>query len=183
MALDLVDGQCLDHEYPSAQFAKWYTLYQFISSWLAPLILIIAFHFGMIAKVVTHRKSIRKSTYRRTATGLQSKEATSAKTRNRKMIKILIVIVTLFAVLTLPIHIWYLWYEYSDRSETANYDLKVVEVFATLVYLHSAVNPIIYSIMDRNFREDVWSLFGMKDSRKQQAIPMRTLNGETLETC
>eukprot|EP00794_Sanderia_malayensis_P014022 gene14022-15481_t len=181
IALDVVDGVCFDEHYPSPQFAKWYTLYQFISSWLAPLLLIITFHFGMIIKVLAQRKSIRKSTYR--PTGRSTNEASRAKERNHKMIKILVVIVTLFATLTLPIHIWYLWYEYSDRSITESYDSKVLEIFATFVYLHSAVNPIIYSLMDTRFREDVKALFGCVESRaKRDGIPMRTLNGETGDT-
>lgn len=98
------------------------------------------------------------------------------------MVKILIVIATLFALLTLPIHIWYLWYEYSDRSETEHYSLEVVEIFAALVYMHSAVNPIIYSIMDRSFREDVKTLLGLRPPGVEE-FRMRVITGETQESC
>ena len=178
MALKMKDGYCSDEDYPHKDFGKWYTLYQFLSTWLVPLMLIIGFHCGMITKVVTHRRSIRKSTYRSTLTHTHPRSNTT-KMMNRKMIKILVVIVTLFAMLTLPIHIWYLWYEFSNRSSTANYDLMVIEIFATFVYLHSSVNPIIYSIMDRQFRDDIKLFFGIAPT-KQEEIPMRTMNADTL---
>ena len=99
----------------------------------------------------------------------------------RKMIKILVVIVTLFALLTLPIHIWYLWYEFSDRSESQNYSLEVVEIFASLVYMHSAVNPIIYSIMDRSFRQDVKVMLGRK-SQTRESIQLQGMGDTAKQT-
>ena len=86
------------------------------------------------------------------------------------MVKILVVIVTLFAVLTLPIHIWYLWYEFSDRWSVKGKGEDVLEIFASLVYLHSAINPIIYSIMDRSFREDVKTILCLKSQRKKSFL-------------
>ena len=179
MALDVQENICHDFTYPHPQFAKWYTLYQFLSTWLLPVFLIIFFHFGMVFKVVKHRKTIKRSTYRSPAdNGNSTKRRQKPK---RKMVRILVVIVTLFALLTLPVHIWYLWYEFSDRSVTENYSLEVVEIFASLVYMHSAVNPIIYSIMDRSFREDVKSMLHPTPPT-MELYPMRVINGATQES-
>ena len=181
ISLDIKDDMCYDISYPHPDFAKWYTLYQFLSTWLLPLLLILFFHFGMVFKVIKHRKTIKRSTYRSPGLAMNGNRAQNEKKRKRKMVKILVVIVTLFALLTLPIHIWYLWYEYSDRSETENYSLEVLEIFASLVYMHSAVNPIIYSIMDRSFREDVKRMLGFKPP-SQESLRMRVINGATQES-
>ena len=183
ISLKVLKEECSDHTYPHPNFAKWYTLYQFLTTWLIPLLLIIFFHFGMIVKVITHRKTIKRSTYQMASseTNGSSRQRPKGKRRKRKMVKILIVIVTLFALLTLPIHIWYLWYEFSDRSETEHYNLQILEIFATLVYLHSAVNPVIYSIMDKNFREDVKAFFKLAP-RTHEEIRMRAINGATQES-
>lgn len=183
IALDVEPGRCEDmtDAYPHPEFAKWYTLYQFLSTWLCPLLLIIFFHFGMVFKVMKHRKTINRSKYHSTAVANNGGRSANTKRRKLKMVKILITIVTLFALLTLPIHIWYLWYEFSDRSETEHYSLEVIEIFATFVYMHSAVNPVIYSIMDRSFREELKLLLGLKQ-RSLEGIRMRVINGATQES-
>ena len=181
MALEVHEDACYDKTYPHPEFGKWYTLYQFLSAWLLPVVLIALFQLGMVLKLVTHRKTIKSSTYRAPGPADRNSRNGGRRRPKRKMIKILVVIVTLFAVLTLPIHIWYLWYEFSDRSESQNYSLEVWEIFASLVYMHSAVNPIIYSIMDRSFREDVKILIGQK-SRKKESFHLHALNGATQES-
>jgi len=181
MALEVRDDACYDWTYPHPEFGKWYTLYQFLSAWLLPVVLIALFQLGMVLKLVTHRKTIKSSTYRAPGPADSKSRGGNRRRPKRKMIKILVVIVTLFATLTLPIHIWYLWYEFSDRSETQKYSLEVLEIFASLVYMHSAVNPIIYSIMDRSFREDVKLMLGLK-SRKKESLRLHVLNGATQES-
>ena len=126
-------------------------------------------------ELVTHQKTIKGSTYRNPGPAEGNSRGGDRRRPKRKLIKILVVIVTLFALLTLPIHIWYLWYEFSDRSESQNYSLEVVEIFASLMYMHSAVNPIIYSIMDRSFRRDVKMMFGRK-SRKKESFHLQRTN-------
>eukprot|EP00795_Rhopilema_esculentum_P015375 gene15375-6609_t len=181
-ALDVEEERCSDNHYPSPQFVKWYTLFQFFSNWLVPLIFIIVFHFGMVIKVISHRRTIKRSTYHTPSTQNQcNKQPSRANQKKRKMVKILVVIVTLFALLTLPNHIWYLWYEFSDRSEKQNYNLAILEIFAAFVYLHTAVNPVIYSIMDRSFRDDVKMLFNYKPTQPE-AVRMRAINGATQES-
>lgn len=181
IALDVEGGVCYDVNYPHPDFAKWYTMYQFLSTWLCPLLLILVFHFGMVFKVISHRKTIKRSTHRSNGANGNSSRTVNGKKRKRKMVKILAIIVAFFALLTLPIHIWYLWYEYSDRSETEHYSLEVLEIFASLVYMHSAVNPIIYSIMDRSFREEVKLIFGKKQE-SAELLRLRVLNGATQES-
>ena len=135
----------------------------------------------MMLKLVTHQKTIKGSTYRSPGPEEGNSRGGNRRKPKRKMIKILVVIVTLFATLTLPTHIWYLWYEFSDRSKSERSGLEVLEIFTSLVYMHGAVNPIIYSIMDRSFREDVKLMLGLK-SQKKESFCLHVLNGATQES-
>jgi len=179
IALGVQYGICYDirEKYPNPEFGKWYTLYQFLSTWLLPVVLISVFHLGMVWKLVTHRKTIRGSIYCRSATADCRSQDGSSRPK-RKMIKILVVIVTLFALLTLPIHVWYLWHEFADRSSSQEKGLNMTEIFASMVYTHSAVNPVIYSIMDQSFREDVKNMLGLKHQKKKSLL-LRGVNGTT----
>jgi len=181
IALGVKSGSCCDDQYPHPDFGKWYTLYQFLSAWLLPVVLIALLQFGMMLKLVTHQKTIKGSTYRSPGPEEGNSRGGNRRKPKRKMIKILVVIVTLFATLTLPTHIWYLWYEFSDRSKSERSGLEVLEIFTSLVYMHGAVNPIIYSIMDRSFREDVKLMLGLK-SQKKESFCLHVLNGATQES-
>ena len=180
IALGIQNGSCTDHKYPHPEIGKWYTLYQFLSAWLLPVVLIALLQFAMLWKLVTHRRTMMGNTYRSSAIA-ECSDQDGIRRPKRKMIKILVVIVTLFALLTLPAHIWYLWYEFSDRSKSERYSLEVLEIFASLVYMHSAVNPVIYSIMDGRFREDVKMMLGLK-SQTREFFQLQVMVGTNKQT-
>lgn len=95
-------------------------------------------------------KFSRKSSRRRNASA-QRKD-------DHKLVKMLVAVTLCFVVMTLPTQIFYIWYDFSGE-EASSAAMKILEVFASLVYIHCCANCIIYSAMDKRFRTDVKNMF------------------------
>eukprot|EP00794_Sanderia_malayensis_P014028 gene14028-15487_t len=128
-----------------------YSLFLLFMKYILPLS-IIAFCYYKIIKVIRNRP----------ITAYDQSQNKSARRRKRdradnRIVKILIVMVVAFAVLTLPASIWWILYDFGglDASEKS---MEIIEVFGGLVYFQSCVNPIVYFIMDGKFRADVLRL-------------------------
>ena len=176
IALDVQYGYCHEYNFPSEQFRKGYTAFQFGLTYILPLICVAYFHYRIATVVKVHRKDIRHRAYTReiSARGSVSSNSSTglrqARLNSSKMTKVLTLIVTLFATLTLPFQIWFIWHEFTDRSSQQNANLDVVAVFGALVFVHSGINPIVYSIMDKQFRTDIRFVFRRRSSRTPSQI-------------
>ena len=82
----------------------------------------------------------------------------SAKHEDHKLVKMLAAVTLCFAVMTLPTQVYYIWYDFF-RGETSSTNSHLLEVIASLIYMHCCVNCIIYSAMDKKFRRDVITTF------------------------
>lgn len=145
--LDVSGSHCRDR-YPSLTVQQTYSIIIFVLRYVFPLA-ILSYCYCSIGLVV-HRRPIRVSTH-------QSQENENFRKReNNRIIRILVVIVFAFAILTAPTSVWWLWYDFGGSGTAVALDL--IEVFAAFLYLHSAINPIIYGIMDKQFKEGVREL-------------------------
>lgn len=74
----------------------------------------------------------------------------------RKVILMLIALITLLFMCVLPFRIVSLWMIYASKKSLLQLGivgyLSLLRFPQTLVYLHSAVNPIVYNVMSRRFR-------------------------------
>ena len=148
--LDLRGLYCSD-KYPSLTAQQAYSIVIFVFRYVIPLMILSYCYFNI--GLVVHRRPTRVSTH-------QSQEnENSRKRENNRIIRILVVIVVAFALLTAPTSIWWLWYDFGGSGTAVALDL--IEVFAAFLYLHSAINPIIYGIMDQQFKKGVQELFAM----------------------
>lgn len=146
-----VRGVYCNDRYPSLSAQQAYSIIIFVFRYVIPLVILSYCYFN-IALVVHHRPT-RISTH-------QSAESENHRKReNNRIIRILVVIVFAFAILTLPTSVWWLWYDFGGTDTAVALDM--IEVFAALLYLHSAINPIIYGVMDQQFKRGVKDLFAM----------------------
>ncbi len=148
--LTLKGTRCSDY-YPTLAARQIYSVFLVFMRYVIPLS-IMSFCYYKVALVV-HRRPTRVSTY-------QNNESEMARKReNKRIIRILIAIVAAFAFLTAPTSIWWLWYDFGGSENMTRPSLDLVEVFAAFLYLHSAINPIIYGVMDKMFKKGVSELF------------------------
>ena len=148
--LNVYGEYCYDR-YPSLTAQQVYSIVIFVFRYVIPLI-ILSFCYLRIGLVV-HRRPTQVSTHQNQAT------ENTRKRENNRIIRILVVIVVAFALLTAPTSIWWLWYDFGGTDTAVALDM--IEVFAAFLYLHSAINPIIYGIMDQKFKKGVSDLFAM----------------------
>ena len=138
---------CSDR-YPSLAVQQAYSVIIFIFRYVIPLGIMSYCYFKV--GLVIHRRPTRVSTHQNKATEVNRKRETM------RIIRILVVIVVAFAILTAPTSVWWLWYDFGGTDSAVALDL--VEVFAAFLYLHSAINPVIYGIMDKKFKQGVREL-------------------------
>ena len=121
--------------------SRLFTLSLFLFYYVVPLC-VIGMSYFLMAKNLWHSVS---------PSFLQDNTVKALKSR-RRVSKMVLVLVLVFAVCWLPIHSVHL---YNDFGEPGNHvTLYIVTILAHfLSYANSALNPIIYSFMSENFRK------------------------------
>ena len=170
LALD-VDGHCGEMNHPSQGFRKGYTLFLFISDYVCPLLLILGINIKIVHSTVVHQESFRMHQEEDSQNIMQSRqklveenaihvkrESCQSQINERKLFKILGVITLCFALFTLPNQIFYLWLDFGNPEDWSETHGWVMIMFGGLLYLHCVVNPLLYSIMDRQFRVEAAAL-------------------------
>lgn len=71
--------------------------------------------------------------------------------RKRHVTKVLVLVVTVFALCWLPLHIHLLVAYYGKLPETVTYKILLI-VWHTLAFVNSVLNPIIYNFCSQDFR-------------------------------
>ncbi len=146
--LQMNGTRCSD-SYPTLTARQVYSVFLVIMRYFIPLGIMTYCYFNV--GLIVHRRPTRMSTYNDDAEATRRRE-------NMRIIRILIAIVAAFALLTAPTSVWWLWYDFGGSEAVTRPSLDLVEVFAALLYLHSAINPIIYGVMDTVFKNGVKEL-------------------------
>ena len=75
--------------------------------------------------------------------------------RNKKSTKLLLTVVIVFFVLTLPFHIFYIWYTINYQTIHPENKSEIKNIYHILVLIllsNSCVNPLIYARLHKSFR-------------------------------
>ena len=95
----------------------------------------------------------------------------------RKVVKLLVAVVMCFALCNLPFHLRkMLTYYHPAYKPTTNAALMFTPLSNLLMYLNSALNPIVYSFMSHNFRacvRDVLTRYTRRGKRRHLSGPQR----------
>ena len=78
----------------------------------------------------------------------------------RKVIKMLVIVTLVFAILTLPSTIMWMWLDFGEAEKHFSYFLDVIEVLNVFDFLNCASNPIIYAFCNESFSREFRRLFG-----------------------
>ena len=183
-ALDVHGGYCMEIHHPSEGFRKTYTMFLFITNYILPLIVMSFAHSRIIYRISQHNMMLRfsfcseqqKISVSSTSSigflflrsgdmpcvplsGPSRAMALKKTKKDRKISKMLAAVTLCFALFTLPSQIFYIWYDFGgSRNSNGDLNFKLMTMFGGLVYLHCCINPILYSVMDSNFRKDCLQL-------------------------
>lgn len=120
-----------------------YTVILFVCLYLIPL-LTMAILYSIIGWKLWRRKSL----------GQQVNDVNPAQTAKKKVIKMLIIVVIVFAVCWLPLYV-YQFIVFFALHRLRCFDSNYVFYFVSLFLCHanSAINPFLYALFNRNYRE------------------------------
>ncbi|KAI8521743.1 G-protein coupled receptor [Branchiostoma belcheri] len=138
-------------QWPSLTYRRVYTIALFLALFFTPLT-IICYMYVKISKKLWPDNSSESGTPR-----CSGRRAAAANDRDSRMIwivKMLLIVVILFAVSWLPLHVVTIVGDFGNLSTwhgTVLYDY-VYPVAHWLAYLNSCMNPIVYGYFNKNFR-------------------------------
>ena len=112
-----------------------------------------------------------------------SRAAYSIQQAKRRIVKMLVVVATMFAVSWLPLYTIKLRIMFGPKPSDAEGDLLNNVLFPVAQWLgssNSCVNPFIYCCFSRMYREGISALLGLKRADKPQLPPnFPPTNGDT----
>lgn len=140
-ALELKDGSCSEDFEAAGMKTAAFTVGVFFAQYLVPLSIIVV-SYARIAREIC-----------RSGKGHENSELIKEQRKEtRKVIKILRFVVLAFAVLVLPIHLLYIWWDFFNGATSPMFKiLKVTSL--VMLYSNSACNPIIYNVSNEQFRD------------------------------
>ncbi len=155
---------CADDWGDSRQHKPTYFLILFILSYVLPLLIISILSALMIYQL-----------WRLTELeGQAGEESVRAK---RKVTKLVIAVVVVFFICWLPSHVFWLLSHFSKTWLRPTYGIYYFRIFAhVLSYGNSAMNPIVYAFLSKNFRKGFCKAL---NCTKNRINPSATLNGGT----
>ncbi|EDO38435.1 predicted protein [Nematostella vectensis] len=86
-----------------------------------------------------------------------------------------VIVVTLFAVCWLPYHVVFLYLDYAQPQQT-DLLIKIVLFCQWLIYANSACNPVIYTVVNTNYRRQFLRRQFLGKYQLQVAIPGVNIN-------
>nr|UQI50266.1 octopamine receptor 1 isoform X1 [Haliclona caerulea] len=138
---------------------------------IIPLAAIIIMYSLMAYKIILNSKDIEKM--------LNDKQARRRRGRNKNIFYVSIVIVCCFIFLWGPYHclaVVFLTGNFSQSSEVTN---TVIFVVQYLGYLNSAVNPCVYFIFLKHFRQGLRNLISGKKKSKDNSFTLLSSRRDT----
>ncbi|XP_039256223.2 galanin receptor type 1-like [Styela clava] len=126
---------------------KWYEFCVFLFGYLFPLLTIICCYVGLLYVVCsTARKSSLPRNNRNDST--------------KKVTRIVIMVVVLFAICWAPHHLVNLWMQFDDNFDYTSKFTFVFRLIAhCMAYANSCINPLVYAFVSKKFREDFKKAF------------------------
>ncbi|XP_022797338.1 orexin receptor type 1-like [Stylophora pistillata] len=104
----------------------------------------------------------------------------------RKVVRMLKVVTTLFALCVLPNNVMWFWRDYGDAESKCKYFGELVAFTNILIFANSAANPICYTILNENYRQEISRLIacgscklqGVLSKKENRAVNMQLSNEE-----
>ncbi|XP_077988647.1 G-protein coupled receptor 54-like [Glandiceps talaboti] len=143
------------HRFPTKTGYPIYNSYLVVMTYLIPLIVISCCYYRILRKVwqPSHEEGVVA----------QDPKATWRRKKRKKILRMVLIMVSLFAICWGPLHAVNLWFIHAkDRRP-----LAFVKTFSLcLAYANSCVNPFVYAFAGRHYRTRLFAIL-----RRQQTPP------------
>ena len=153
---------------------EWSFGLSLIYSWFS---LIITFVFPiMVISYIYIRivKSLRKSQYR-IKNILSKKDQLRRKKEDDRITTIIISLLISFVLLVSPNRIYWMLHDYGVLKKLPLYTYGLFNYFSRISYdIHACINPIIYSLVDKKFRQSFLHLFCKMTCQRRNTLDNRT---------
>jgi hypothetical protein len=130
-------------EWPSHKRRQIYTASLLVIQYALPLTIISTCYLNIGLELTKGQPE----TSNRTLAKARGKEA-------RKLIKMLVIVTLVFAILTLPSTIMWMWLDFGQADVHFPHFWDVVEVLNVFDFLNCASNPIVYSFCNEKFSRE-----------------------------
>ncbi|CAH3149513.1 unnamed protein product [Pocillopora meandrina] len=137
---------------------KVYTSVIFFFQYLLPFCIMFTAYF-----------SISQELKRRAENGNQSMKDVQ-ELEARKVVRMLKVVTTLFAISVLPNNVMWLWLDYGDAEKKCKYFWELIAFTNILIYSNSAANPICYTILNENYRQEISRLIACRSFKLRDML-------------
>ncbi|CAG2172686.1 unnamed protein product [Oppiella nova] len=138
---------------PQYVYRQWLTILTFVSQYVIPLS-IATFSYCKIALHIHRRVIVGNSTPQQIANNLRQESILMS---NRKTIKMLILVLVVFAVCWLPLNLYHLLADFMPDSYQHNFIILIG--FHWFSMSSVCYNPFIYSARNSYFRESIRNFF------------------------
>ena len=165
--LHIKDGECQETSWLSDQHRKGYTLSLFVMEYVIPLLVIVVSYIKIGYELNKHSNPEHKH-----IKNLQSEETS-------KVVRMLIVVTTVFAVCVLPTNVMWLWLDFGTGANEFEHFWEVVAFCNILTFANSAANPICYTILNENYRKEFKYYFTY--CCRRSALPNNDFTSEFVE--
>ena len=146
--VDMLDHKDCVRDWPPSD-SKYWDLFFFHISFLFPVTVMTVSSSLIVQEVILKkvRNTVRFSLHFSVRSAKKYKH-------DRKMITLLLMIITAFMLSTFPNQIQILWFAFCNKDKLdIGITFITLQCLSTLVHVHAFLNPVIYSMCDSNFRK------------------------------
>ena len=171
------NGRWCGPVWPSLVLAQFYIGSLTFLSYIFPLV-IISFTYVMVSRAIKQSDTFYKAMARENGRMLQGHERRGVRfhqnRQNKNAKRILTPIVLVFAITMLPLNILRLAIANWPEIAREQYYGNLLYVAVVFVIANASANPVIYSLVNRRFREEIRNLRGKKRLMKSQVFSLST---------
>ncbi|XP_037091213.1 probable G-protein coupled receptor 83 [Pollicipes pollicipes] len=157
---------------PSRQFRKWLTLVTSLTQYYVPLTIT-----GVAYSIITRK------VWSRAVLGAATEEQMVYQARaKRKTIKMLMVVVVLFAICWMPLNLYHLIVDFSVDTSPRRHNSTLFFFCHWLAMSNVCYNPFIYCWLNEHFRAGALAWFKCLARRSSKVHPAIEINGILVQT-
>ena len=157
---------------PSRDFRKWLTLLTSLTQYYVPLTIT-----GVAYAIITRK------VWSRVVLGAATEEQMVYQARaKRKTIKMLMVVVVLFAICWMPLNLYHLIVDFSQSTSPTRHNSTLFFFCHWLAMSNVCYNPFIYCWLNEHFRAGALAWFKCLARRSSKVHPAIEINGILVQT-
>ncbi|XP_070542783.1 G-protein coupled receptor 54-like [Ptychodera flava] len=158
-------GQFCASKFPTDAGHTIYYTYLVVVSYLVPLVIISCCYYQILRRILQSTQSNGIVPY--------DPKETRKRQRRRKVIRMVLIMVSLFAICWAPLHGVNLWQIHTN--DTSHPTVHIRTFALCLAYANSCVNPFVYAFSGRNYRTRFFAIL-----RRQRTPPLHEfVNGNS----